>query len=159
MVSSVIQGTADVGGKLSQNELSDTVDFCLNAFEQHDAEKHEAVLKKLEASQLQNGVSDANIANEARIEKKADVDPEGLSPDELSILKTIRARQMLRNEDGMNIDNFASDAIDGYASVVKRRALTLVKVGARAAPKLGNKLGIESNMEFEKKSMPITAHE
>ena len=165
--------------------MSNTVDFCLNAFQQHDAEKQEAVLKKLEASQLKtggeakgveaigvemngnetNGVkadgSAEDAAIEARIEKKADVDPEGLSPDELSILKTIRARQMLRSEDAMNIDNFAADAIDGYAPLLKQGALTLVKVGARAAPKLRHEMDIDKTVTYLDKAgapEPITAH-
>ncbi|KAL8734599.1 MAG: hypothetical protein Q9181_003151 [Wetmoreana brouardii] len=142
----IIQGTADVGGKLNQEELSNTVDFCLNAFEHHDAGKHEALLKKLESSTVQTGVEAAvtpdDAAKETRIQEKAEVDPEGLSPDELRILKTIRARQMLRTEDAMNIDNFATDAIDGFAPIIKRGALTLMHVGSRAAPKWRSEMDI-----------------
>lgn len=52
---SVIQGTADVsgaGGKLTQGELDNTLDFCLKAFEHHSAESHEAVIQKLETNAL-----------------------------------------------------------------------------------------------------------
>jgi hypothetical protein len=44
----VIQGTADVQGKLTQEEVSNTVDFCLNAFVPVDAAKRDAVLKRVE---------------------------------------------------------------------------------------------------------------
>ncbi|KAL8703500.1 MAG: hypothetical protein Q9201_003310 [Fulgogasparrea decipioides] len=171
----IIQGTADVGGKLNQEELSNTVDFCLNAFENHDAAKHEALLKKLETSTVQTGVeaaaTPADAAKETRIQEKAEVDPEGLSPDELRILKTIRARQMLRTEDAMNIDNFATDAIDGFAPIVKRGALTLAYVGSRAAPKWRSEMDIshgndkhtsyvqkDGDVTVTEQAVPITAH-
>ena len=72
---------------------------------------------------------------EAQVEEKAIVDPEGLSADELRILKTIRARQMLRREDTLSIDSFSSDAINGYLPLVKRGSLGLLKVAPKSAPK------------------------
>lgn len=164
-----------MGGKLSQEELSKTVDFCLHAFEHQDPAKREALLQKLETSTIQTGVeasaTPADAAKEASIQEKAEVDPEGLSPDELRILKTIRARQMLRTEDAMNIDNFATDAIDGYAPMIKRGALTLMHVGPRAAPKWRSKMDMahgndkhtsyvqkEGDVTVTEQSVPITAH-
>ncbi|KAL3961153.1 hypothetical protein ACCO45_006270 [Purpureocillium lilacinum] len=44
----IIQGTADVHGKLTQEEVSKTVDFCLKAFAPVDAAKRDAVLKRVE---------------------------------------------------------------------------------------------------------------
>ena len=115
-------------------------------------------------------VTPEDKAKEIFIQEKTDVEPEGLSPDELSILKTIRARQMLRTEDVMHIDNFATDSIDGYAPVVKRGALTLAYVGARAAPKYRSEMEIlhgnaqdakhmdGSEMLDSDHSVPITAY-
>ena len=149
----VIQGSADVNGnpgKLSQAELSNTVDFCLNAFQHTDPEKTQAVMKKVAAAGAMNSVeAAATAANDAepaaevpsdkvveKVEKKAEVDPEGLSPDELRILKTVRARQMLRTEDSINIDNFSNDAINGYTPLISRGNLGLVKVaGGSSGPK------------------------
>jgi hypothetical protein len=59
--------------------------------------------------------------------KKPDETKEQLSEDELKVLKSIRARQMLRTEDTINIDNFSADAIDGMVPVLKRGELGLVK--------------------------------
>lgn len=124
-----------MGGKLSQEEVSNTVDFCLNAFEHHAPEKQAAVMKKMETAMLvENVVAPADLAEtktDAEIEKKALVDPEGLSPDEIRILNTIRARQMLRREDTLSIDNFTNDAIHGFVPVVKQGTLGLLKVGAK----------------------------
>ena len=128
-----------MSGKLSQEEVSKTVDFCLNAFEQHAPEKHEAVLKKMETAMLaSNAEAPADLSTtktEAEVEKKAIVDPEGLSPDELRILNTIRARQMLRREDTLSINSFSNDAINGWVPLVKRGSLGLQKAGARSGPK------------------------
>ena len=132
----VIQGTADVGGKLSQEELSSTLDFCLNAFERHDPEKRDAVMQKLKAAEaLQGSVESADGADqpaptaeiEAQVVEKAQLDIEELTPEELRILNTIRARRMMRMEDTMHIDNFGVDVIDGYRPLVKRGSLGLMK--------------------------------
>ena len=55
------------------------------------------------------------------------MDPEGLSEDELRILKTIQARQMLRTQDTVSLDDFSSDNINGYSASLKTGHLTLVK--------------------------------
>jgi hypothetical protein len=49
-----------------------------------------------------------------------------LTPDELLLLKNIRARQMLRMEDRLHIDNFAKDSIDGFVPYLERGNLGLV---------------------------------
>lgn len=118
----VIQGTADadVGGKLTQSEVTNTVDFCLNAFDQTKPEDTERVMKKLET-----------LNGEAKKE-----DLEKFTEDELKILNHIRARQMLRMEDTFNVDNFAKDAIDGYVPNLKTGSLGLVREGAHTTSKL-----------------------
>ena len=128
-------------GKLSQEEVSNTVEFCLNAFEHHAPDKQAAVMKKMETAMLASNASNveapANVCDtktEAAIEEKAVVDPEGLSPDEMKILNTIRARQMLRREDTLSIDNFTNDAINGYIPVVARGTLGLHKVLPKSVP-------------------------
>ena len=72
---------------------------------------------------------------EAAVEKKAVVDPEGLSPDELRILNTIRARQMLRREDTLSIDSFSNDPINGWLPLVQRGSLGLQKIAPKPVPK------------------------
>lgn len=106
----VIQGTADTNtAKLSKGEIADTLDFCLNAFQPTDPTVRNAVLEKVDGS------------------NKSDDSKEQLSDNELKVLKSIRARQMLRTEDTINIDNFSVDAIDGMVPVLNRGALGLVK--------------------------------
>ena len=109
-MNAVIQGNADVAGsKLTQDEINNTVDFCLHAFEQHDPEKTKAV--------------------QADLEKRNNMDPAGLSEDEMKILRSIRARQMLRFNDSLNVDSFGIDSINGFAPQVKKGSLTLIKAG------------------------------
>ena len=50
-----------------------------------------------------------------------------LTEDETRILNTIRARQILRSEDTMNLENFAADVIDGRSINLERGKLGLVK--------------------------------
>ena len=125
-----------MSGKLSQEEISNIVDLCLNAFEPHAPEKHGGVLKKNETAMLANNVEApgtlSTIKSEAKVEEKAVVNPEGLSPDELRILKTIRARQMLRREDTLSIDSFRNDAIHGWLPIIKSGSLGLRKAGEAA---------------------------
>jgi hypothetical protein len=107
----VIQGTADadVGGKLTQTQVTNTVNFCLNAFDQTAPEDADRVMKKLES-----------LGGDPKKE-----DLEKLDAEELKILNHIRARQMLRIEDQFHVDNFAKDAIAGYVPNLKRGNLGL----------------------------------
>jgi hypothetical protein len=131
----VIQGTADsdIGGKLTedsvikltQGEVTKTVDFCLAAFDQTPTEKIDGVMKKLE------GMKQDPKAVAAKTE-----DLEKFTEDELKILNHIRARQMLRMEDSVNIDNFGRDSIDGLVPNLKQGALTLLPEGDVVRDKL-----------------------
>lgn len=135
------------------------MDFCLNnAFAQHDPKDVEAVKKKVDGDKSKTGLTEAetngmnghtnaltnsvttgvdaastpsvSAQQEVSIQQKAEKDPEGLSPEELKILNTLRAREMLRSEDVLNVDNFSTDAIDGLRPLVKRGMLTLVESSA-----------------------------
>ncbi len=120
----VIQGTADadVGGKLTQDEVVKTVDFCLLAFKDTSPEERQKVLDKVAA--INGTVSD----DKANLEK--------LTEDELKILNHIRAKQMLRFEDTFNLNHFGSDAIDGLVPNLKRGSLGLVAQGKDTVSKL-----------------------
>src|SRR5271169_1620392 len=117
----VIQGTADVNGKLTQAEVSKTLDFCLNAFQDVAPEVREAVLQKVD------GI-DPNTKENGKFKAS-------LTEEEQCVLKSIRAKQMLRTEDILHIDNFSADAIDGFAPKLKRGSLGLVKAMPIAAVK------------------------
>lgn len=113
----VIQGLADadVGGKLTHARVSDTVNFCLNAYNQITPQDRNAVLDKL-----------ASVRADPSKETREDL--EKLTEDELTILRTIRARQIIRTEDTLNIDHFSEDAIDGFMPRLKRGELGLARV-------------------------------
>ena len=148
----VIQGSADVGHRLDQKELSNTVDFCMNAFRPADNSKVAEVQKKIQTAETAKQVDEAvtvvseqdslpapvTAATEAKVQEKAKFDPSGLTPEELGILKTIRAREMLNLEEQLNIDSFGSDAINGYAGNLKRGSLSLYKVDIRGGRQLSN---------------------
>ncbi|KAL9607854.1 MAG: hypothetical protein Q9167_007277 [Letrouitia subvulpina] len=112
----IIQGAADTNNKLTQEEISKTVDFCFGAFAPAASDQREAVLKKVDDL----GVSGNTL--EGRKELEA-----ALSPEELRILETIQARQMLRMEDITNIDSFGLDVIDGLTPNLKTGDLGLVR--------------------------------
>lgn len=114
-----------MGGKLTQGEVTKTVDFCLAAFDQTAPEKVDVVMKKLEKI---NHNPSAPVAAKEDLEK--------FTEEELKILNHIRARQMLRMEDTFTIDNFGRDAIKGFVPNLKRGGLGLVPEGDVTRDKL-----------------------
>ena len=153
----VIQGTADTSGKLTQTEIAKTVDFCVQAFEPTARAEREAVLQKVEALSVNDSGS-----TDAKTKEGAEVLTAALSADELRILATIRAREMMRIEDSMNIDSFSADAIDGMAPNLKRGSLGLVKgTGAHAARSDVDLFGtdvMDAEEEVKEKQIPISAY-
>jgi hypothetical protein len=114
----VIQGLADadVGGKLTQKLVEQTVEFCCHAFDDIATGPREMVPRKVAAN---------------HVETKEDL--ERLNEDERAMLRTIRARQILRAEDTMNINNFSQEAVDGLVPRLIRGNLGLAKVLDRTA--------------------------
>ena len=139
----VIQGTADVSnadGKLSQNELNKTLDFCAHAFEPTLPEDRQTVLEKLNGLTIDhkpssiscpisanaNGAPGANGHAPVK-DKESDTFNTSLTAEEQRILAHIRARRMMRTEDTMNIASFSTDVIDGLAARLERGRLGLVR--------------------------------
>lgn len=120
----VIQGASDINGKLTQDEISKTVDFCFQAFQPADEDAKRNVLQKLETVSLEQ---DSKAGNAPKPKQTAQMLEANLTEDETRILNTIRARQMLRSEDTMNIENLAADIIDGRRINLVRGQLGLVK--------------------------------
>ena len=104
-----------MGGKLTQDEVVKTVNFCLNAFKETSPEERQKVLEKVAAI---NGTATVGAGETQVLEK--------LSEEEMKVLDHIRAKQMLRMEDTMNLNHFGSDAIDGLAPNLKTGSLGLV---------------------------------
>ena len=79
-------------------------------------------MKKLEAVHLDQN----NEAGNADKPKKTVQIEANLTEDETRILNTIRAREMLRSEDVINIENLTADIIDGRRIHLKHGSLGLV---------------------------------
>ncbi|KAE8337078.1 hypothetical protein BDV24DRAFT_177948 [Aspergillus arachidicola] len=116
----IIQGTADVDKNLTQAEIAQTIEFCVQAFQTASNDEQDAVMTKVAAINSQNGTEGALRELHA-----------SLSADERRTLTTIQARQIIRSEDQMNIDNFTIDVIDGMVPRLERSSLGL----ARFVPK------------------------
>ncbi|KAL8842375.1 MAG: hypothetical protein Q9176_002764 [Flavoplaca citrina] len=123
----IIQGTSDINGKLTQAEVSKTVDFCFNAFRPVDEAEKKAVLKKIENMTLDN---DSTAGSASKPKQTVEMVEANLNEDETRILNTIRGRQMLRSEDTINIENLAADVIDGKRINLQRGSLGLVAPSA-----------------------------
>nr|ACM42411.1 putative flavin-dependent halogenase/O-methyltransferase bifunctional protein [Floropilus chiversii] len=122
----VIQGTADAdpNGKLSQSEVSATVEFCFKAFTHVTQEQKEAVVKKLKSLG-----ADGEAGDEETIAKSLGEVEKSLTAEEVEVLNILRSRRMIR-EDGMNLDSFTLDAIDGLRPRMVRGSLGLTKASA-----------------------------
>ena len=70
---------------------------------------------------------DGEVKKAPESKKTAQMLEATLTEDETRILNTIRARQMLRSEDTMNIENLTADVIDGRRINLERGKLGLVK--------------------------------
>ncbi|KAL8852078.1 MAG: hypothetical protein Q9221_003008 [Calogaya cf. arnoldii] len=127
----IIQGTSDINGKLTQAEISKTVDFCFHAFRPVDEAEKKAVLKKLENVSLEQN----EPANASKPKQTVEMLEATLTEDETRILNTIRGRQMLRSEDTINIENLAADVIDGKRINLERGSLGLVAPSANVEKK------------------------
>ncbi|CAO1599691.1 hypothetical protein XANCAGTX0491_003407 [Xanthoria calcicola] len=124
----IIQGTSDINGKLTQAEVSKTVDFCFNAFRPVDEAEKRAVLKKLENVRLDQEAATSDASSKPK--QTVEMLEATLTEDETRILNTIRGRQMLRSEDTINIENLAADVIDGKRINLERGSLGLVEPSA-----------------------------
>ena len=147
---SVIQGANATSGELTQAEISKTVDFCFHAFEPASREQREAVMRKVEGISSPDGTTKKQSDEELQ---------KALSSDELRILNTMRARQMIRSEDIVNIENFNSDPIDGMVPNMKRGDLGLVKAPVAADSKRpGDNVLALMYGEDKRGQVPITAY-
>jgi hypothetical protein len=123
----VIQGTADVKARLTESEISETINFCCRAFIPVPLEEKEAVLQKMEDLGLNN--EDIDLKAKAALEAS-------MSPQEIHIMNTIRAREMLRSEDTINIDTFSCDTIGGLTVNLQQGKLGLVKPSGQKSEKI-----------------------
>jgi hypothetical protein len=135
----VIQGQADADakGKLTQAEISKTVEFCFRAFAHVSFEEKEALVNKLKSLGHDGDAYDENNR------KALDELEKQLTPEEQTILKTLKGRRMVRPEDPLNIDNFTLDSIDGLAPRLEKG-----KLGLTAAKKAELKFTTHDSLSF-----------
>lgn len=125
----VIQGTVDAGSnaKLTQAEISKTVEFGFKAMTQISRDQKDALVQKLKSLTAESSGDEAKtLADIKKIE-------DGLTPDEQQVLNILRARRILRTEDAHTLDNFTLDVIDGLAPNMVRGSLGLLKPNAKKA--------------------------
>jgi hypothetical protein len=122
----VIQGTvdADTKGKLTQEEVSRTVEFAFRSWITIDPAQKEALVQKLKSFNIDSDADDEQTI------KAIDGIQKQLTPEESQALNTLRGRKMLRHEDIHNIDNFTKDSINGLVAIVERGKLGLRKSDA-----------------------------
>ncbi|KAJ5688992.1 hypothetical protein N7462_003384 [Penicillium macrosclerotiorum] len=126
----IIQGTSDVQAQLTESEISETINFCFKAFIPVSKEQKEEVLRKMENFENINR-NDESFHPRTRADFEA-----SMSPDEARIMNTIRAREMLRSEDTINIDTFSVETINGLTVYLQRGQLSLVKPSGRKVKKI-----------------------
>ncbi|PBK80868.1 FAD/NAD(P)-binding domain-containing protein [Armillaria gallica] len=100
----VIQGTADVGKTVSEDELQKTMDFCKDIFAPTDPQMHEAVGARLGPELCSPSVpimTDGEIENLAKDDKEAKL-----------VLKEINARKAVHTMYGGPI-HVAAESVDG----------------------------------------------
>lgn len=116
----------------------------MGAFAPAPPEEREAVLQKLEGLRINNSGASATKTNEGAIALESSLDP-----NEMRILNIIRARQMLRSEDTINLENFRVDTIDGMAPNLVTGDLGLVK--ATKIPAESGNVDVMALMKGEEK--------
>ena len=117
----VIQGSADISCGVPQAELSETIRFCANAWDGTKPDARASILEKIRRAIDSISGPPSEEDHQAKIEAMKS----NLSEEEKRVLDYVRARQLLRTEDSMHIENFSTDVIDGLAPYVHRGHLTL----------------------------------
>jgi hypothetical protein len=129
--------------------VSKTVDFCLKAFAPVDVAKRDAVLKRVE-----------DLTAAGSVQSHAELQAY-LSADEMNILNSVRAREMVRSEDTVNIDTFASDIIDGRALNMVQGSLGLIaeagvsKEVKKSVDLLGQMMGEGAEKALAEQPVPV----
>ncbi|KAL8740631.1 MAG: hypothetical protein Q9184_008467, partial [Pyrenodesmia sp. 2 TL-2023] len=96
----VIQGTSDISNNIFQEELSQTIHFCFEAWNNTKPEARAAMFRKLPSAMV--GV------NKAQMGAKLQEMQKNLHAEEVQMMDYIRARQLLRTEDSTHVDNFST---------------------------------------------------
>ncbi|KIM95580.1 hypothetical protein OIDMADRAFT_133494 [Oidiodendron maius Zn] len=116
----IIQGTVDVGSKISQSELTEVLNFCAAAFDHTQPEEKEHILRKFAFNRV-------NIIGD-NLRQSTDEYEDSHSLEELRVLTHIRARDAMDTRTTFDLDNFSTDIINGMRVNLQRGELGLVHV-------------------------------
>lgn len=118
----VIQGTSDVdfSGKLTQEELSNTLEFAMESY------------NKVTPEEESHGMA---LMNEMKSKRSVPV----LTEDDQRILRTIQARKMLQCEGTINLNHFAKQSVNGLAPRLERGMVGLSLVIQNKEGNVNNK--------------------
>ena len=127
----VIQGLADSTNTVSHKELSETIDFCSHAWDSVDSTDSDAVRCKMASVPT---ATQCTGDEKPQTHKKTSLSAtaESWSFEEKQAKAYIQARQLMRTEDSLNLDNFTTDIIDGLRPNLERGNLTLLWVAPTA---------------------------
>ena len=131
----VIQGTSDIS-PITQTELSQTIDFCSNAFDGVKPQAQTAVLQKMQS--VVNAAPPSSGPQDPTLQARLEALKESLSGEEQRAVDFVRARQVLRTEDTMQIGHFSTDVINGLVPDLRRGHLTLMKAVSPSALRGGS---------------------
>ncbi|KAG1896578.1 putative halogenase [Suillus fuscotomentosus] len=118
LIRPVIQGTADVGKALTEDELQKTMDFCSHLFAPTDPEMHSAVKARLDPSLTS---PDAPVMTESDIDRVLG----GADEEAKIVLSEINARKPIHTMYNPT-ENFGVEAHFGFKAVLERGRLGLV---------------------------------
>lgn len=117
----VIQGGADMGHRISEDELQRALDFCGKIFSPTTPEEHQAAKTLLDACEHDDGDSSGELMDVAApviMPSKISQLSEAASQDRSAIdvkmiLEKINARRVIHSEHGNGVNNFEDEALGG----------------------------------------------
>jgi len=124
----VIQGQADVqDSKVTPSELSEMVKFCFTqGHVMVDPKEKQDLIDKIYTMAGMGEDSGKELTDEEFGKAAAQLE-NTLAPEQLEVLRTIRARRMLHLDDWCDIHNIGTDVIDGFCPSLVTGQLGLVK--------------------------------
>lgn len=149
----VIQGGAEMGARLSEDELQRALDFCVHLFSPTTPEQHDSVRKKLQALGLTTDYDDSTATRHGNPKGSdaMDVRAPVISPAKLDqlarryaspsttaaakadnlevkmVLEKVNARRVIHAEHGNGLNSLEEEAVEGFVVRLQAGQLGLVK--------------------------------
>ncbi|KAL8687328.1 MAG: hypothetical protein Q9224_005186 [Gallowayella concinna] len=122
----VIQGTADSTSTISHDKLTQTIDFCANAWGSVQSEERTTMLRRIATT---CSIRPGTAISQDRHRESLEMMKKNLDPEDRRVLDLVLARHTLRMDDSTNINSFTTDIVNGLKPILERGNLTLSKVG------------------------------